>query len=292
MPYAVAHSIVDITKRTLGGENRPVFLFVNFLDPHSPYNPPRSALRQLGLQPQTGFSRYLLDPQIQNRWPSLSAEQRQALSDLYDGELRGLDQQLERLLDWIDEKLGNNTIVVVTSDHGEELGEEGRVGHDYGLSQAIIHVPLFLRVPEVRADLVSDIVETRRLYELILTAGQGERVSLRTLVPPTEQGVFSERYPSAQHTRSRGAGYDQPWVSLIDADYKGIGPSGTGFRLLDVSKPNFDLEPAIENPRIADEIRSQIDTYWDTTQDKRTVQHAESMSNEEVEALRALGYIQ
>ena len=64
-----------------------------------------------------------------------------------DGELRWLDQNLGSLLEWIDAEHGEDTVVIITSDHGEDLGEDGIVGHEVGLSQSLIHVPLFVRAP-------------------------------------------------------------------------------------------------------------------------------------------------
>jgi len=69
--------------------------------------------------------------------------------DRYDGEVRYCDTQLGRLLAWIeaDPERRARTVVAVTSDHGDRLGELGRWGHGRELLQSLIHVPLVITVP-------------------------------------------------------------------------------------------------------------------------------------------------
>ena len=85
IPYPDAREVVGIVKRSVPEGAGPVFLFVNFLDAHSPYNPPE---RIGGGRP---FSRYLSYRELTKRWLELPMESRQYLTDLYDGELRWID---------------------------------------------------------------------------------------------------------------------------------------------------------------------------------------------------------
>ena len=101
---------------------------MNFLDAHSPYNPPHRALDALGLSPARRFDRYETHRPLTHALPALGPDAVDEIGQLYDAELRGLDDQLGPLLDWLDERLGRNAVLVVTADHGEELGEAGRVG--------------------------------------------------------------------------------------------------------------------------------------------------------------------
>ena len=71
------------------------------------------------------------------------------MSDSYDEEIRFLDDQIGTLLaDLRERRLYQETLVIVTSDHGEEFWEHGRIMHGSGLYQEAIHVPLILRYPK------------------------------------------------------------------------------------------------------------------------------------------------
>ena len=70
------------------------------------------------------------------------------LSDLYDAEIRYLDSQFRRLLEYVlgHAELSNNTAIVLLSDHGEEFKEHGKYQHDQ-LFEELVHVPLIVRLP-------------------------------------------------------------------------------------------------------------------------------------------------
>ena len=130
----------------LAGEPAPFLLFAHYFDPHYNYlrHPeygfaPESAGRLDGTAPM----RELL-PMAE----SMSPEEARFLRDLYDGEVRYTDQGIGRLLQRLDElELSDETIVVLTADHGEEFLEHGNLGHTSSLYEELIHVPLIIRDP-------------------------------------------------------------------------------------------------------------------------------------------------
>jgi arylsulfatase A-like enzyme len=135
--------------RALRGQGRPVFLFVNFLDAHLPYWPPRR-YRRAALGPRARAARRLnQDPWafIAGRAP-MGEEDLRLLRGLYTAELAHLDDVVRRLLEGVDAALGlEDTVVVVTSDHGEHLGEHGLMDHQYSLGERLLRVPLAVRWP-------------------------------------------------------------------------------------------------------------------------------------------------
>jgi arylsulfatase A-like enzyme len=135
--------------RALRGGGRPVFLFVNFLDAHLPYWPPRR-YRRAALGPRArGARRVNQDPWafIAGRAP-MGEEDLRLLRGLYTAELAHLDDVVRRLLEGVDATLGlDDTVVVVTSDHGEHLGEHGLMDHQYSLGEWLLQVPLAVRWP-------------------------------------------------------------------------------------------------------------------------------------------------
>ncbi len=149
-----AAQIVDLALEWIRArEERPFFLFLHFYDAHSDYAPDERS-RELLVRPYTG----LVDGSTQQlyRWRRegrpLSAADVRYLSDLYDAQIRQLDAQLGRLyeaLDRLDHR--DDTVVLVTSDHGEELYEHGSLLHGRTYFQEVIAIPWLLRGPGVPA---------------------------------------------------------------------------------------------------------------------------------------------
>lgn len=128
----------------------PVFLFVNYLECHWSYTPPRSLQRRID-GPRYGFLddlRYRLE--LADRvgpWEAIARADQSTLdvySTLYDAEHRNVDAHLAELLDIMagaGRLRDGRTLVVVTSDHGEHIGEHGLADHHASLDEHLIGVP-------------------------------------------------------------------------------------------------------------------------------------------------------
>ncbi|MCK4414708.1 MAG: sulfatase [Candidatus Eisenbacteria sp.] len=293
VPYVDAREVTDLVMRAVPAAEVPLFLYVNYLDAHSPYTPPPQALDDLEIRPLNTFSRYTKHRRLTLLWDELPDERARYLNDLYDAELRWIDRHLARLLDWIPERFGEETIVIVTSDHGEELGEEGRIGHEYGLDQRLLHVPLFIRGPGVCRERNNEILTLRRLYDFVLHLGSGAPPALDLLTTRDEFGTLAERYPSRGAITFVDPRYQRPWVAEFSGPYKAVGPSSSDMRVFDIEASGFRDAPAVEDSALARPLRETIDRYWETHQDRRTGREQEQgPTEEELERLRSLGYIQ
>lgn len=125
--------------------NTPVFLYVHYMDVHYPYyfHP------ELGPDPANVEEVKLYSSLANIREVEkfdLNPQQLAFLQHRYKNELRALDQHLTRLITTFKKHLGD-TVVVVTSDHGEEFMEHGGLGHGHTLYKELVHVPLVLHVP-------------------------------------------------------------------------------------------------------------------------------------------------
>jgi arylsulfatase A-like enzyme len=123
----------------------PFFVFVNYFDAHEPYLPPPPYDTRFGPARQRGryspLHRWLWDVSVGHR-PMRPEEIREEV-DAYDSALAYLDDQVTALLDDLSRRrLLDDTIVIVTSDHGEEFGEHGVFDHGYSLYRQALHVPL------------------------------------------------------------------------------------------------------------------------------------------------------
>ncbi len=115
----------------------PFFLWLHYVDPHAPYEPELA----WGEQEGTPLDRY--QPRRLTGAERSSPVILDRMRDQYDGEILELDRALEALFEMLDERaLLDSTLVVVTSDHGEEFGEHGDLTHGRSLYQEVIHVPL------------------------------------------------------------------------------------------------------------------------------------------------------
>lgn len=124
------------------GENHPFFIFVNYFDVHDPYTPPEPYRSQYASVPNPGG---LINGFVERYHPELTPEQLQSEIDAYDGSINYVDDQLKNLFNEL-ERRGKleNTLVVITADHGESLGEHGLLQHSASLYIQEIHVPLIV----------------------------------------------------------------------------------------------------------------------------------------------------
>ena len=124
-----------------GQPGRPFFAFLNYFDGHGPYRAPREFQKQ--------FARDARDRE-----------------GLYDAAIAYIDSEVDRLITELEKKqLLDNTIVVITSDHGEQFKEHGLDEHGNSLYLQVLHVPLVIRYPAgvPRGIRVTDTVTLRDL---------------------------------------------------------------------------------------------------------------------------------
>ena len=152
----------DLALRWLKANSRSsFFLWVHYLEPHTPYSPPPQYVDRYGRgysgKYRWGFS-FSLEEQKENTFGcKLPRKDIQRAIDLYDSEIKYVDDQIGRLMEYLRESgLDENTIIIFTSDHGEGLGEHNYFfEHGDLLYQHNSKVPLFIILPgsEVRAQI-------------------------------------------------------------------------------------------------------------------------------------------
>jgi arylsulfatase A-like enzyme len=126
---------------------RPYFAFLNYLDAHDPYQPPPPFDGRFSGPGATRLVETLHGDLAAGPW---TPELRQAAIDKYDESIAYLDHQLGQLFAALQARgRWERTLVVVTSDHGEEFGEHGVYFHGNSLYRASLEVPLLLRYPGV-----------------------------------------------------------------------------------------------------------------------------------------------
>ncbi|MEJ2008339.1 MAG: sulfatase, partial [Acidobacteriota bacterium] len=150
--------------------DRPYFLFINYFDCHVPYVIRRPYGARFGKVSRKLVHKLFRALQSKDPARGFTASERASLIAAYDDRLSFLDQQVGRLLDFLrDSPAGRNTIVFVTSDHGEAFGEQGWYSHGYNLYRELLHVPLIVAGPGIPRDVrVQHLARTRDLFSTVL----------------------------------------------------------------------------------------------------------------------------
>lgn len=128
---------------------RPFFAFLNYFDAHQPFLPPKDFARKFGRIDHLGMflNQYGHKPSLSS---NLTAEEIESVRNAYDGAIAYLDEDLNRLFGELRKRdILDRTLVIIVSDHGEEFGEHGTIGHGRDLHIQSIRVPLILRFPNV-----------------------------------------------------------------------------------------------------------------------------------------------
>lgn len=131
---------------------RPFLLYLHMLDAHWPYPVPDEFATKYASQESVDLFRgknwkQLRDEINHGERPFVGAERDEMIA-LYDGAISYLDHEFGRLMTFLErEGLLEDTAIALVSDHGEEFGEHGRIGHGHGLYEGLLHVPWILSVP-------------------------------------------------------------------------------------------------------------------------------------------------
>jgi len=159
---------------------------VNFMDGHLPYLPDEEHDQWGG-----GKLRSLQDEMDDQVWEFNGGQrpwwQRKALEGLYDGTIRQMDAELERVLTTLEDRGSlEDTLVVITSDHGEGFGEPSRIrpdarvaAHGAGIHEVLTHVPLVVQFPKQddgdRVDEPASLTEFPSVVHDVLDADADQR---------------------------------------------------------------------------------------------------------------------
>jgi arylsulfatase A-like enzyme len=234
-------------------KNEPFFAYVVLTNPHLPFNPP-GEYRQKFLEKQVPLPRL---EQISQFWlpfarqytlglETLSPDDQGALVALYDGEVGYADYRFGRLMESLrTAKILDDTLVIVTSDAGEDLGDHGLLSESSRLYDSIVRVPLILSLPgRVPAgQRVADQVQTLDIMKavLALTAMPPSAPGTGPLVPPRSVAICESRYDPAalRYYRSVMPGGDLSlfagnMLAVRTAEYKYIVTSDNRGALFDL----------------------------------------------------------
>lgn len=180
---------------------KPFFAFLNYYDAHQPYLPPKNFALKFSPKRPWGHAR---SKEIE----TLSLEEIMELKDAYDGSIAYLDHQLGLLFAELQKRdLLDNTLIIVTSDHGEQFGEHDLTLHGNSLYLPLLHVPLMILFPSYvpKGEIIRKSVSLRDLPATVADViGLGDEINFpgtslarywdiaSTGVKPNDEPLLSE----------------------------------------------------------------------------------------------------
>ena len=271
-PYAPAEEVTQAVQDWLSryvtkGPDRPVFAYVHYVDAHTPY------LQGSALNP---------------------ASHTDAKAE-YVAELEYLDLHLDTLLDSVSRDLGDNIVVLITSDHGEEFGEHGERGHGHTLYGEVTKIPAMLWSGRANdRGVISAKLEGRDFFRLLLQFLQPSHPNVGKWASRNERSL---RYASVYNAHHNSPLYQLLRPRLANVAMRSIEHkqwrlvwSGLGdtYELYDLENDPGELDNlADRRPVIVERLARMMEsavTDWDEGSPERRSEKA-------LERLRSLGYV-
>ncbi len=300
-------------------DDRPWFAFLNYMEAHDPRIPSTGA-RQRVMPPEQVRQSYLVDQSHDAQMEFMFGRRRYSAEDLavingvYNASLVDLDAATHALLEMLAQRgLLDKTVVIVVSDHGENLGEHGLMEHKYSIYNTLTRVPLLLRYPprvepgRVREptpvlDVYATVLDlagvappapTPNSVSLLAAERDARRPIVSEMLAPTPNALLkaSQRFPDLNWTR---------WMRTyraIELDgYKLIVASEGGNELYNVRTDPGETENLIaQEAEQARQLEAALRQWFAglTLYDEELGQseRAAPISPEQLERLRTLGYL-
>ncbi len=242
--------------------SKQFFLWVHYHDPHDPYDAPEPYKKEYAASP-------------------------------YDGEIAYTDSVFGKLINLLDQlQLKEKTIIVMTSDHGEGLGEHKEQSHSIFIYNATQHVPLMIRLPNGKGKRIKGVVSQIDIAPTILEwlgLHPDQQMQGKSLIPliegkeQTKRVAYSESiFPQLHYGFS-------PLKAISTEEYKFIDAPTP--ELYDRKNDRSELKNLMgEKPQIGNALRKQLDEIVQSSSQEISKQ-AQKIDPETEEKLRALGYV-
>jgi arylsulfatase A-like enzyme len=297
----VTESAIAALERLSAGE-RPFFLFVHYFDPHHVYRShPEYGFAAAGAGRLDGAESIV---SLRDMRPPLNTGEVAFIRDLYDEEVRFTDSGIARLLTALT-VLGRaeDTVVLLTADHGEEFLERGWLGHTRTLYDELVRVPLMMRVPGVAPRrVVNDAISLAALAPTLLellgvpALPTSPQFPQRSLVPLLSGSPWSDSPPLMEvdfvPVYQEYAGKETRRQALVVDRWKLIRDTIAGrLELYDIElDPGETRNLARQEPEQLRALTLLLDQRLREVSAGGANPKPRSLSEQEAEALRALGY--
>ncbi len=285
-PFVPADELTDrAIDRCREMTDDPRFLWVHYMDVHHPYMPPEE--HQLAFRDELISERRAvkLRRKMLESPDEISDQELQDLLDLYDGEIRFFDAEVERLLGEIETEWDSEPLVVFTSDHGDEFLDHGQFSHYKTLYDELLHVPMFVRDGKSTGtydDIVEliDIPPTILEYANVPIPDSYEGASLRTII----DGGTKEKTHTICDSEDTYAYRDNRWKYIERPN---------DVELYDIQEdPGEQANFSQDHPDVVDELSEIIDAYRQKAATTAEELESVAIDGEVQDRLEQLGYLQ
>jgi arylsulfatase A-like enzyme len=296
--------------------NQPFFLFVNLNRAHLPYSPDPLVLA--GLTPQARpMDRVARLKKVKGTWAYLAGAARfdetdfQIMHELYEAEVAMVDARVGKLIGALRESgILDRTLVIVTSDHGENIGEHGMIDHFLSMYETTIQVPLIMRYPSrFAAGTVSHaLVSLVDIYPTVLDIcglGKGDpdtaarslanadRVAPAFVIAENDRPINGIKRMESAFPSFDTSTIDQRMRMLRTDRYKLVWYENEDAQLFDLeSDPDEQRDLASSEPAIRDQLLDDLMEWMESRAGGEEVEAFEGRDPRAEERLRALGYIE
>jgi arylsulfatase A-like enzyme len=281
--------LADVTTQKavnwIGQHNKEkFFLFVHYFDPHVPYTPPDTYVRDFLKEGMNSIAKDIAN---------------------YDGEVRFVDAEVGKLLTSVKaEGLDSHTLIIITSDHGEGLHQHGWKGHGVLLYDEATRIPLIMTLPGIIPEkLINDsLIESIDIAPTILDVlglAKEKNFSGESLLPimledksPSDPTAFLERR-HFKNPEFRGFSVRGNKFAVRQKHWKYIwAPEGGIAELYDLAKDPQELSNVVsEHPEVAAKLKEMI-ILWKEAQESGQVGVVQTIDQQSLDKLKALGYVE
>lgn len=305
----ISEMFTEIRSWLDGGAHKPFFIYLQPMNVHGPYQVPehrRSAL--LGRSPGREFSyrgavwNHVMWGQLEWRDKVTEAYLR-SFVDQYDTAIRYSLDELGAFFDHLVEKgLYEDSLIIVTADHGEELYDHEGFEHSYTLHREVLQVPLYIKMP--RQQKGKTVSERTSLMDIFPTVTEvtgmdaGLRVDGRSLVPLIRGHAATESFSERSllfHTEWQHRGTAR---AILSDRYKLIEIEKNYEKLEDVHElydvvadPLETTDLSTEMPDVVQRLRQEMRDGFAAYGYPPAAAARHTLTEEERDKLRALGYI-
>jgi arylsulfatase A-like enzyme/Flp pilus assembly protein TadD len=260
-PEKKAEKVIQAALDWIEKQDNKWFTWVHIWDPHAPYIPPEPF-------------------------------QSQFKDDPYSGEVAYVDSELGKMFDYLEgNDLLKNTLIILTGDHGESLGEHGEMTHTYFAYNSTLWVPLIIAGPGVKASRIDEYVSHIDIFPTVCDI-------LGIEEPPFLQGISLLPLMKGKKIKKRAIYFESldPYYNRGWAPLRGFVEERKKF--IDSPLPEFyDLENDFdEEKNIVQEIdlnkyRKRLKKMQEELSSPQRAQSRQKIDREAQEKLRSLGYI-
>jgi arylsulfatase A-like enzyme len=294
--YAEAPTLNDRALDWLDGEwNResPFFLWIHYMDVHYPFYPPEEFRQQVTDRTVPNGRAISLNGKMHEDGAELTAEEVADLRALYRGEVRYTDHHIGELLAGLRERdCFDDTLFLVTSDHGELFGEHGLFGHPPSGYEESYHVPLVARgptLPEGRTvDAPATLLDVPPTVTEVLDIDGDPRWDGESLVPATRgEGTAEDGTAVLGDSRDVLACQTGEWRLVWWREVTNPGDPGNEWELRDLDVGQ--RVPLDDHEAVVERLRDRLQGFVERAEAADSVE-APDVDGTTEQRLEALGY--